>query len=107
MKVFNLTDKELDYRGKHLGPYKSMEFPEITFIPDRDKALAQGGVLAFGQLPKGWAKPEPVKEVPAPKPAPKAPPLVVKPAVVEVKVADAVVVEPKAVEEKDWKNKKK
>lgn len=57
MKVFNLTDQIVDYRGKVIPPYGSEEY-DITFIPDRDRALEKNGILSFGALPKWWRKPE-------------------------------------------------
>lgn len=80
MRVYNLTDQRVDYRGKLIPPYGSEEF-DIDFIPNRDLALAKNKMLAFGALPKGWVKPQPKVEAP---PSPK----------VEVK---AVAVEPKSV----------
>jgi hypothetical protein len=65
MKVFNLTDQRVDYRGKLIQPYGSEEY-DLTFIPDRDRALEKNGILSFGALPKWWRKPE--QRSPAPEP---------------------------------------
>jgi hypothetical protein len=55
MRVFNLTTKTVDYRGKNIGPNGSFEdYPDMTFIPDRDKALEGQRVLSFGKLPYWW-----------------------------------------------------
>lgn len=78
MRVFNLTDQRVDYRGKLIPPYGSEEY-DLSFIPDRDKMLEKRGMLAFGALPKFWKKPEP------PKPAPAKPVKVEVKAQVEVK----------------------
>lgn len=108
MKVFNLTDRDIDYRGRLLGPYQSADY-DIGFLPDRDLALQKAGVLAFGSLPKGWVKPAPKPEPVAPlavQAKPVAPKTVAAP-VSEVKVADAVEVKlVDKAEEKDWKKKK-
>lgn len=60
MKVFNLTERHIDYRGKTMGPYGSSDHPDLKHVPARDLAMAESGMLAFGSLPKGWKKPEPV-----------------------------------------------
>lgn len=57
MKVFNLTDKYIDYRGMVIRPYSNQNYPGLEFIPDRDRQLQTVGVLAFGSLPKGWSRP--------------------------------------------------
>ncbi len=57
MKVFNLTDKNVVYRGKTLKPYEAGDFPYLSYIPDRDMKLQHSKILAFGKLPKGWTKP--------------------------------------------------
>jgi hypothetical protein len=55
MKVFNLTEKMIDYRGKTLPPGGSQEFPELdVFVPTRDRELERQHVLAFGELPSWW-----------------------------------------------------
>jgi hypothetical protein len=58
MRVFNLTDQRVDYRGKLIPPYGSEEY-DLDFIPDRDRQLEKAKMLAFGALPKWWRKPEP------------------------------------------------
>lgn len=60
MRVYNLTDKHIDYRGKTMTPYGSSDHPDLKHVPGRDLAMAEAGMLAFGSLPKGWSKPEPV-----------------------------------------------
>lgn len=70
MRVFNLTDKVISFKGKNLLPYDSLEIP-MSFIPDRDMLLQKAGKLAFGALPKGWKKPEAKAASPALVPAPK------------------------------------
>lgn len=87
MRVFNLTDKSIDYRGKTMGPYGHSDHPDLvdlSMVPTRDLAMQKAGMLAFGVLPTSWKKPEPV----AP-PAPPAPPA----KKVEVKLTEAVKVE--------------
>jgi hypothetical protein len=69
VKVFNLTNKHIDYRGKTMGPYGMSDHPDLKHVPTRDLAMAEAGTLAFGSLPKGWKKPEPTPE---PTPAEKA-----------------------------------
>lgn len=52
MRVFNLTEKPLDYRGRTIprdGGF--IDFPDMTFIPDRDLRLQTERILAFGKLP--------------------------------------------------------
>lgn len=68
MRVFNLTDQTVDYRGRHIQAYGSVEITDISFIPNRDRFLADRGMLAFGNLPVGWKKPEPKMVVPPPAP---------------------------------------
>lgn len=59
MKIFNLTDKTIVYRGRQLLPYAVVEM-DVDHIPDRDMLLQDKGMLAFGELPKGWTRPKPV-----------------------------------------------
>lgn len=61
MRVFNLTDQPLMYGGRTIPPYGSEEV-SLDFIPNRDLALQKAGVLSFGSLPRGWAKPSPKPE---------------------------------------------
>ena len=57
MKVFNLTNSSLIFRGQNIGPGDSFDFKELDrFIPDHDKKLAVAKVISFGSLPKGWKK---------------------------------------------------
>lgn len=52
MRVFNLTEKPLDYRGRTLPPSGGfLDFPDMAFIPDRDMRLQTEKVVAFGRLP--------------------------------------------------------
>lgn len=56
MRVYNLTDQVLSYRGKDLPPNGgSKDFQELdVFIPDRDRELEERKVIAFGALPSWW-----------------------------------------------------
>jgi len=55
MLVFNLTDRALDYRGIKLKANGgSYNYRDMTFVPDRDLALAESKVLSFGALPQWW-----------------------------------------------------
>lgn len=71
MRVFNLTERYIDYRGKVLKPFGSDNYPDMDYVPTRDLALQKSKVLAFGSLPKGWVKPPHVPR-PAKPPAPAA-----------------------------------
>lgn len=53
MLVFNLTDRVVDFHGKHLSPSGgSAEIPELDGnINNRDKALGAAKVIAFAELP--------------------------------------------------------
>src|SRR4051812_48211462 len=52
MRVFNLADKQLVYKGKTIPPNGgSAEFPDVAFLHERDTS---NHCLAFGSLPKGW-----------------------------------------------------
>lgn len=52
MRVFNLTEKPLDYRGRTIPPDGGyLDFPDMDFIPDRDLRLQQERILSFGRLP--------------------------------------------------------
>jgi hypothetical protein len=70
MRVYNLTEKPLDYRGKMLPPNGgSLEFPELdVFIPTRDRALEEKRFVAFGSLPVWWAKTQEAPPVSKPEP---------------------------------------
>lgn len=61
MRVFNLTDQRVDYKGRTIAPYGSDEF-DLSFIPDRDRGLEKARILAFGALPKNWRRPQPPPE---------------------------------------------
>lgn len=55
MIVFNLSKSEITYKGRKIAPEGgSTEFPELSFIPTRDRELEAAKVLAFGELPKWW-----------------------------------------------------
>jgi hypothetical protein len=67
MLVFNLTEKELKFRGKPIPPNGgSNNYPELDpprgFIPNRDRKLEAQKVIAFGQLPKWWVLEQSLKE---------------------------------------------
>ena len=58
MKVYNLTEMTLDYRGYKIPPNGGwVEIPDLTFIPDRDKRLEKEKYLSFGSLPSWWHPP--------------------------------------------------
>lgn len=112
MKVFNLTDKHIDYRGKTMRAYGSEEYPDLVHVPNRDLLLQEEGLLAFGKLPKGWEKPQPKAVVEV---APAAPVVAAPVDAAPAKVMDVPKVEapppPKAeepkVEEPRFDKKKK
>jgi hypothetical protein len=56
VKVFNLTESPLDFRGRTIpadGGY--LEYPELdVFIPNRDRELASAGVISFDYIPASW-----------------------------------------------------
>ena len=55
MRVYNLSQGEITYKGKKIPPNGgSAEFQDLTFIPNRDLALQDAKILAFGSLPKWW-----------------------------------------------------
>lgn len=54
MRVFNLTKENVEYRGKTIPAEGSLDFPQLSFIPDRDRELEGNKVLAFGQLPRWY-----------------------------------------------------
>jgi hypothetical protein len=69
MRVFNLSSKTIDYRGKHISPGGGYEdYPDMTFVPDRDLALESSRVLAFGKLPNWWLVEKSLQAAPAPTP---------------------------------------
>lgn len=55
MLVFNLTTANIVYRRRSISPNgESLDFPDLSFIPDRDRLLEKQGILAFGSLPKDF-----------------------------------------------------
>lgn len=55
MRIYNLRTEIIVYRRRSIpanGGY--VDFPELTFIPDRDLQLATDKVLSFGSLPQWW-----------------------------------------------------
>lgn len=55
MRVYNLSNKEVTYKGKRVPPNGgSVEITGLSFIPDRDRALETAKILAFGKLPNWW-----------------------------------------------------
>ena len=57
MLVFNLTQKDLIYRGRSIPPNGgSLNYPELDKgqVPARDRKLEKAHVLAFGILPFWW-----------------------------------------------------
>jgi hypothetical protein len=56
VRVYNLTDQPLEYRGRTLPPLGgSFDFQELdSFVPDRDKELAKNKVVSFDTLPQWW-----------------------------------------------------
>lgn len=109
MRVFNLTDQRVDYKGRTLPPYGSEEF-DLSFIPDRDRGLEKAKILAFGALPKNWHRPKPPPEpVPAKMVAERTPEKTVQVwAAEKLEVAEEAKVEPKVEEKQEFfkKNKK-
>lgn len=69
MRVYNLTKKPLDYRGKMLPPEGgSLEYPELdVFVPNRDRELETKRMISFGSLPLWWVRehePAPAPQIP-------------------------------------------
>lgn len=56
MKVYNLTNMPIDFKGKTIPPNGGfVEYPMLGgFIPDRDRELEKNKVLSFGELPVWW-----------------------------------------------------
>lgn len=55
MRVFNLTQYEVDYKGRKIPANGgSLDYPTLTFVPSRDLELEAAKVLAFGALPAWW-----------------------------------------------------
>lgn len=99
MKVFNLSEKDLDYRGKKIAANGgSQMYADLKFIPNRDLQLEKNGVIAFGTLPAGW-QPKVRKSVAPPPPVPAAP------QVIKLEVSDQVPVTDAAQVEKVLKRK--
>jgi len=76
MRVYNLTSDPLAFRSKVIPANGgSVEVLELDlFIPAREKALSQAGVISFGSLPSTWRPkvvPPPKMTKAAPKPAAK------------------------------------
>ena len=95
MKVFNLTDKPIEYRGRSIPANGgSLEYADLSFIPNRDMRLVEKRVLSFGDLPNWWLSMRAEKQkisAPPPKPVQKASVSVVE----KVTVRDEVKFEPK------------
>jgi hypothetical protein len=69
MKVFNLTDKPIEYRGRSIpSSGGSLEYADLSFIPNRDMRLVEKRVLSFGDLPSWWLS---LRAEQSKKPAPK------------------------------------
>lgn len=63
MRVFNLTSEEVTYKGRKIPPNGgSIDYLDLTFIPNRDRELEAGKVLAFGCLPPWWHQQEAMKK---------------------------------------------
>ena len=64
MLVYNLTDTPLHYRKRVLLPNGGFHnFPELdSFIPDRDKALADKKIIGIGSIPSWWVRKKKMKE---------------------------------------------
>lgn len=65
MRVFNLTDGNIDFRGKTIPAYGSQEYRDLKFVLPREMDLQRSGMLSFGKLPKDWKRPQP-KQAPSP-----------------------------------------
>ena len=59
MLVFNLTNQPIVYRNRTIPAEGSFDYQDMSFVPDRDKALAQAKVLAFGSRPSTWLSSQP------------------------------------------------
>lgn len=105
MLVFNLTNQPLVFRKRTIPPEGSFDFKDMTFVPGRDKALEQAGVLSFGSRPKGWKS---AKAVPAPVTLVTLPPvMLIDPVTVKEAVLEAPREEVKVEEKVDFGVKKK
>lgn len=102
MKVFNLTDKPIEYRGRSIPANGgSLEYADLSFIPNRDMRLVEKRVLSFGDLPNWWLS---LRAEMARKPAPKPAPTKAKPAEkAYVSVADKVAVQDEVKTEKPFR----
>ena len=54
MRVYNVSTHEVTYKGKNIPPNGGSAEFKMDFIPNRDLALQDAKVLAFGALPKWW-----------------------------------------------------
>jgi hypothetical protein len=64
MRVYNLTDKPLDYRGRTIPPSGGfVDFLDLAFIPDRDLKLQSDRVLSFGRLPTWFETQQRIRRV--------------------------------------------
>lgn len=64
MRVYNLTDRPIEYRGRTIQPSGGfVEFHDLTFIPDRDLKLQTDKVLAFGVLPTWFETKQRIRRV--------------------------------------------
>lgn len=95
MRVFNLTDKPIEYRGRAIPANGgSLEYADLSFIPNRDMRLVEKRVLSFGDLPNWWVSQRAEKQrvaAPPPKPVQKVSVSMSD----KVTVRDEVKVEPK------------
>lgn len=55
MRVYNLTDGVIIYRRRPIPSRGgSLEYSDLTTVPDRDRRLEEKKILAFGSLPKWY-----------------------------------------------------
>jgi hypothetical protein len=63
MRVYNLSDKEVTYRGRPIPANGGhLDYPGLSFIPDRDRKLETKRVLAFGSLPAWFEREQATKQ---------------------------------------------
>jgi len=56
MRVYNLTTDVVVYKGRQIPPNgESLEFGDLSFVPNRDLALENARVISFGRLPDWWS----------------------------------------------------
>jgi hypothetical protein len=56
VRVYNLTKGHINYKGREIPPNGGfLDYPTLTFVPDRDRNLEVMRILAFGSLPAWWA----------------------------------------------------